>query len=226
MTNFDAIIIGAGQAGPPLAGRLTAAGWKVAVIERKLFGGTCVNTGCIPTKTLVASAYAAQIARRSSEYGVKINAPVEVDMKAVKARKDAISGKSRTGVEKGLRDMKNCSVFQGHAHFESAKTIRVGADQLAAEHIFINIGGRAGTAGIAGVDRVKYLTNSTMLDVDFLPEHLVVVGGSYIGLEFGQMYRRFGSKVTIIEKGQRLLGREDTDISDAVKGILENEGIE
>ncbi|HEX4772879.1 MAG TPA: FAD-containing oxidoreductase [Bryobacteraceae bacterium] len=223
---FDAIIIGAGQAGPPLAGRLTAAGWKVALIERKLFGGTCVNTGCIPTKTLVASAFAAEMARRAAQYGVTINAPIDVDMKAVKARKDAISGKSRTGVEGWLRGMQNCTVYQGHAHFEAAKEVRTGDDLLRAEHIFINVGGRASTSGIAGCDQVKYLTNSTMMDVDFLPEHLIVVGGSYIGLEFGQMYRRFGSKVTIVEKGTHLIGREDNDISDAIKGIVENEGIE
>lgn len=223
---FDAIIVGAGQAGPPLAGRLTKAGWKVALIERKLFGGTCVNTGCIPTKTLIASAYAAQLARRAAEYGVKIAAPVEIDMKAVKSRKDAISGKSRTGVESWLRGMENCAVYQGTARFESSSSMRVGNDLLTAEHIFLNVGGRASTRGIEGIDAIPYLTNSTMMDVDFVPEHLIVVGGSYIGLEFGQMYRRFGSKVTIVEKGSRLLGREDEDVSTNVREILENEGIE
>jgi pyruvate/2-oxoglutarate dehydrogenase complex dihydrolipoamide dehydrogenase (E3) component len=226
MSTFDAIIIGAGQAGPSLAGRLTSAGWKVAMVERKLFGGTCVNTGCIPTKAMVASAYAAQVARRAAEYGVKIDSPIGVDMKSVKARKDEISGKSRTGVEGWLRGMQNCTVYHDHARFESAKEVRVGEELLRAEHIFLNVGGRATTRGIQGCDKVKYLNNSSMMDVDFLPEHLIIVGGSYIGLEFGQMYRRFGSQVTIVEMGPRLIGREDADVSDTVKSILENEGIQ
>jgi pyruvate/2-oxoglutarate dehydrogenase complex dihydrolipoamide dehydrogenase (E3) component len=224
-TSFDAIIIGAGQAGPPLAGRLTEAGWKVAIIERKLFGGTCVNTGCIPTKTLVASAYAAHMARRASQYGVTINGSIDVDMKAVKARKDAISGKSRTGVESWLRGMRNCTVYQGQARFESPHEVRVGADLLTADRVFINVGGRASAQGIAGAEEVKYLTNTTLLDVDFLPRHLVIVGGGYVGLEFGQMYRRFGSAVTIVEKGPRLIVHEDEDTCAAVKDILEGEGI-
>ena len=181
MPGYDAIIIGTGQAGPALARRLVAAGWKVAIIERKLFGGTCVNTGCIPTKTLVASAYIAHKARIASEYGI-VAGPVSVDMKAVKARKDQISGKSRTGVEGWLRGMENCTVYTGHAHFESAHEIRVGDDLLSAEQIFLNVGGRANIPDMPGVDTVPFLTNVGILQLDTLPRHLVVVGGSYIGL--------------------------------------------
>ena len=220
----DAIIIGTGQAGPFLAGRLSAAGQKVAIIERKLFGGTCVNTGCIPTKTMVASAYAAQMSRRASEYGVNAG-PVSVDMKRVKARKDNISGRSRTGVEKWLKGMQNCTVFEGHARFLSAHEVAVGEDLLTADRIFINVGGRAIVPDMPGLDQVNFLTNSSMLEVDFLPPHLVIVGGSYIGLEFGQMFRRFGSAVTIVEMEPRLIHREDEDVSLAIHDILEAEGI-
>jgi pyruvate/2-oxoglutarate dehydrogenase complex dihydrolipoamide dehydrogenase (E3) component len=227
---FDVIIIGTGQAGPPLAGSLTKAGMKVAIIERKLFGGTCVNTGCIPTKTLIASAYAAHMARRASFYGVVLpgapGAEVTVDMKAVKARKDEVSGASRTGVEKMLRTMEGCTVFTGHARFESATTVRVGDDLLEAAKIYINVGARATIPEMEGVREINTLTNTSMLALDTLPEHLVIVGGSYIGIEFGQMYRRFGSKVTIVEKGSRLISHEDEDVSAAVKEILEKEGID
>jgi pyruvate/2-oxoglutarate dehydrogenase complex dihydrolipoamide dehydrogenase (E3) component len=227
MTNaYDAIIIGTGQAGPSLAGRLTAVGMKVAVIERKFFGGTCVNTGCIPTKTMVASAYAARIARRAAEFGVVINAPVSVDMKQVKVRKDNISGKSRTGVESWLRGMENCTVYDGHARFESAREVSVGQDRLSAERIFINVGGRAIVPDMPGLDEIGFLTNGSMMSVDFLPRHLVVIGGSYIGAEFGQMFRRFGSEVTIVEMGPRLVKREDEDISASIKEIMENEGVQ
>ena len=224
-STYDAIIIGTGQAGPPLAGRLTKAGMKVAIIERKLFGGTCVNTGCIPTKTMVASAYAARMARRATEYGVAIPGQVSVDMKQVKERKDAISGKSRTGVESWLRSMENCTVYDGHARFESAREVSVGQARLSAERIFINVGGRAVVPKMPGLDQISYLTNSSIMSVDFLPRHLVIIGGSYIGMEFGQMFRRFGSEVTIVEKGPRLCQREDEDISAAIKEILENEGV-
>ncbi len=223
---FDAIIIGTGQAGPPLAARLSAAGMKVAIVERDRFGGTCVNTGCIPTKTLVASAYAAHMARRAADYGVVIDGPVTVDMQRVKARKDEVSGRSNHGVETWVRGLEHGTVFQGHARFESARTVRVGDDLLEAERIFINVGGRALIPSMPGLDQVPYLTNSTMMDVDFLPEHLIVIGGSYVGLEFGQMYRRFGARVTIIEKGPRLIAREDEDVSQAVREILEAEGID
>jgi pyruvate/2-oxoglutarate dehydrogenase complex dihydrolipoamide dehydrogenase (E3) component len=224
--HFDAIIIGTGQAGPSLAARFTAAGMTVAIIERHKFGGTCVNTGCIPTKTLVASAYAAQVARRGAEYGFAINGEVRVDMKRVKARKDEVSGRSNRGVEEWLRGLTNCTVIQGHARFQSSHTVVVDDEVLQADKIFINVGGRASVPAMPGVQDVSFLTNSSMMDVDFLPGHLVIVGGSYIGLEFGQMYRRFGSEITIVEMGPRLIGREDEDISEAVRQILEAEGIQ
>jgi pyruvate/2-oxoglutarate dehydrogenase complex dihydrolipoamide dehydrogenase (E3) component len=224
-TQFDAIIIGTGQAGPFLAQRLTAAGWKVAIVERKLFGGTCVNTGCIPTKTMVASAYAAHMARRAADFGVNVEGGVSVDMRAVKARKDAISGKSRVGVETWLKTMQNCTVYQGHARFESPRQVTVGSEIITAGHIFVNVGGRAAVPPIPGLDHVPYLTNSSIMEVDFLPPHLMVVGGSYIGLEFGQMYRRFGSEVSVIEMGPRLIQREDEDVSASIREILEGEGI-
>jgi pyruvate/2-oxoglutarate dehydrogenase complex dihydrolipoamide dehydrogenase (E3) component len=224
-TQYDAIIIGTGQAGPGLAGRLTAAGRKVAIVERKLFGGTCVNTGCIPTKTMVASAYAAHMARRAADFGVAIRGEVSVDMKRVKARKDQVSGKSRTSVEGWLKHMANCTVYEGHARFESPSVVEVGDVKLTAPEIFINVGGRATIPEMPGLDQVAYLTNSSLLDVDFLPRDLVIVGGSYIGLEFAQMFRRFGSEVTIIEKNARLIQREDEDVSACIKEILEGEGI-
>ncbi len=223
---YDAIVIGTGQAGPPLAGRLTAAGMKVAIVERGLFGGTCVNTGCIPTKTMVASAYAARLASRGAEYGVVTGAPVTVDMKQVKARKDVISGQSNHSVENGLRNMPHCTVYQGHARFESPNEVSVGDTRLTAGKIFINVGGRAVTPSIPGLDQVPYLNNSSMMRVDFLPKHLIILGGSYIGLEFGQMFRRFGSEVTIIEMGPRLIPREDEDVSAAILDILEREGVQ
>ena len=225
MKHFDAIIIGAGQAGPSLAGKLTAAGMTVAFVERKLFGGTCVNTGCMPTKTLVASAYAAHLARRAADYGIVLDGDIRVDMSKVKARADAVSTNARTGVEKHLREMAGCTVFGGHARFEGPDRIRAGEELLTAPRIFINVGGRALVPDIPGISEVPYLTNTSMLALDYLPEHLVVVGGSYVGLEFAQMYRRFGTQVTIIEKGPRLVPREDEDISEAIREILLREGI-
>ena len=224
--HFDAIIIGTGQAGPALAARLAAAGMAVAIIERHKFGGTCVNTGCIPTKTLVASAYAAHVACRGAEYGFDVTGDVRVDMKRVKARKDDVSGRSNRGVEEWLRGLNNCTVIQGHARFQSSHTVVVNDEVLQADKLFINVGGRSSVPAMPGLQDVPFLTNSSMMDVDFLPEHLVIVGGSYIGLEFGQMYRRFGSHVTIVEMGPRLIGREDEDISEAVREILEAEGIQ
>jgi pyruvate/2-oxoglutarate dehydrogenase complex dihydrolipoamide dehydrogenase (E3) component len=224
-THFDAIVIGAGQAGPSLAGRLTRSGRSVAFIERKLFGGTCVNTGCTPTKALVASAYVAQKARTANAYGVTVQGAVSVDMKAVKARKDQIVLNSRNGLEKYLRGMQNCTVFTDHARFESPKEIRVGDNLLTAKEIFINVGGRALIPDFPGVDRVPWLNNVSILELETLPRHLVVVGGSYVGLEFAQIYRRFGSEVTIIEKSSRLVSREDEDVSAAIKTFLEKEGI-
>jgi pyruvate/2-oxoglutarate dehydrogenase complex dihydrolipoamide dehydrogenase (E3) component len=221
---YDVIVIGTGQAGPYVAYRMATSGLKVAVVERGLFGGTCVNTGCIPTKTMIASAYAAALARRSSEFGVDV-AAVRVDLKRVVARKDAISGESRAGVESGLRKLENCTVYQGHARFAGARVIAVGDEQLTAERIFINVGGRAAVPEMPGIHDVPFLTNSSILKLDTVPEHLVVVGGSYVGLEFGQMFRRFGSDVTVVEMGSRLIGREDADVSAAVREILEREGI-
>jgi len=224
--DYDAIVIGTGQAGPALARRLVAAGWKVAIVERKLFGGTCVNTGCTPTKTLVASAYAAHLARRAADYGVSVGGTVEVDMKAVKARVDAVVGQSRNGVERSLRTLKGCTVYQGHGRFVGRKEVQVGKETLEADKIFINVGSRALVPPIPGLDRVHYLTNSSMMDVDFLPRHLIVLGGSYVGLEFAQVYRRFGSEVTVIERAPRLIAREDEDVSRAVANILTDEGID
>jgi pyruvate/2-oxoglutarate dehydrogenase complex dihydrolipoamide dehydrogenase (E3) component len=220
---FDAIIVGAGQAGPPLAGRLTAAGQTVAVIERHLVGGTCVNNGCIPTKTLVASAHAAHLARRGPEYGVGTG-EITVDMPKVKARKDKIVLDDRSGVESWLEGMAGCTLIRGHARFEDPHTISVDGRVLEADKIFLNVGGRA-VENIPGLSDVDYLTNVGVLELDAVPEHLVIVGGSYIGLEFAQMYRRFGAEVTVVERGPRLIGREDPDVSDAIREILENEGI-
>ncbi|MGH9821983.1 MAG: FAD-containing oxidoreductase [Blastocatellia bacterium] len=222
---YDAIVIGTGQAGPSLAGRLADAGMKVAVIERGLFGGTCVNTGCIPTKTMVASAYAANMARRAADFGVVVEGRISVDTKLVKSRKDAISGQSRAGVQTWMESLPNCTVYKGHAHFESSREVSVGSESLTSERIFINVGGRAATPAMPGMDQISFLTNSSMMNVDFLPRHLVIIGGSYIGLEFGQMYRRFGSEVTIVEQHSRLISREDEDISAEVKQIVEREGI-
>jgi pyruvate/2-oxoglutarate dehydrogenase complex dihydrolipoamide dehydrogenase (E3) component len=224
--HFEAIIIGTGQAGPSLAARFATAGKTVAIIERHKFGGTCVNTGCIPTKTMVASAYAVHVARRGAEYGFAANGDVRVDMKRIKARKDAVSGRSNKGVEEWLRGMKTCTVLQGHARFQSSNTVAFNDEVLESDKIFINVGGRASVPEMPGIGDVPFLTNSSMMDVDFLPKHLVIVGGSYVGLEFAQMYRRFGSEVTIVEMGPRLIGREDEDVSQAVREILEAEGIQ
>jgi pyruvate/2-oxoglutarate dehydrogenase complex dihydrolipoamide dehydrogenase (E3) component len=224
-SSFDAIIIGTGQAGPFLAVRLAQAGMKVAVIERGLFGGTCINTGCIPTKAMVASAYAAQMARRGAEFGVSLPGEVRMDMKKVKARKDAIQAPSRAGVESMLRTTQNCTVYHGPASFESPTAVSVGPERLSAPRIFINVGGRASIPSLPGLDQVSFLTNSSMMQVDFLPRHLAIVGGSYIGLEFGQMFRRFGSEVTIIEMAPRLIAREDEDVSLAIQDIVQKEGV-
>ena len=224
-TKYEAIIIGTGQSGPSLAARLAGAGMKVAIIERKHFGGTCVNIGCTPTKTLVANARAAYMARRGADFGVMIDGPIRVDMKKVKARKDAVVERSNKGVEGWLKNMENCTVYEGHATFQGARTVRVGDELLEAERIFINVGARAEAPPIPGLGSVPYLNNSSMMEVNFLPEHLVILGGGYVGLEFGQMYRRFGSEVTVIARGPRVLSREDEDVSEAVRGILENEGI-
>lgn len=223
--SFDAIIIGAGQAGPSLAGRLTAAGIKVALIERKFFGGTCVNTGCMPTKTMVASAYAAHLARRANDYGVSLGGEIAVDMKKVHARAAKITLDARSGVENWLTGMENCTVIRGHAQFIGPHAVEVGGEALSAPRVFINVGGRAARPDIPGIDLVKVLDNTDMVALDQVPRHLVVVGGSYIGLEFAQMFRRFGAEVTVVEKGPRLVSREDEDVSASIKDILEREDI-
>jgi pyruvate/2-oxoglutarate dehydrogenase complex dihydrolipoamide dehydrogenase (E3) component len=227
MTNsYDALIIGTGQSGPSLAVRLAGAGMKTAILERKLFGGTCVNVGCIPTKTLVASARAAYLARRAADFGLMINGPIGIDMKRVKARKDALVQASHESVEQWLRSTENLTVYQGHGHFESPHTVRVNGELLEANRVFIDVGARALVPNLPGLESVDYFTNSSMMAVDFLPEHLIVIGGSYVGLEFAQMYRRFGSRVTVIEKASQLVTHEDEDIAETIREILENEGVE
>jgi pyruvate/2-oxoglutarate dehydrogenase complex dihydrolipoamide dehydrogenase (E3) component len=223
---FDAIIVGTGQSGPSLAARMTREGMKTAIIERKLFGGTCVNVGCIPTKTLVASARAAYMARRGLDFGVTIDGSITVDMKKVKARKDGVVRQSNEGVTKWLKTMENLTVYEGHGLLESATSVRVNGKLLEADKIILNVGARANVPDIPGLEDVDYLTNSSMMEVDFLPEHLIVIGGSYIELEFAQVYRRFGSRVTVVEMGDRLIARDDEDVSASVKEILEAEGVE
>ncbi len=226
LQKFDAIVIGGGQAGPSLAGRLTAAGMQVAIIERNLFGGTCVNTGCIPTKALVASAEIAYQARRAAEFGIVVPGDVRVDMPAIKQRALGISTDIRQGLEGWLDGMHGCTVIHGHARFESADHIRVGEVLLTAPKIFINVGARAVVPDFPGVDQVPHLTNSSILQLDRVPKHLVIIGGSYVGIEFAQVFRRFGAQVTIVEKSARLSSREDEDVSAELRAILEAEGVQ
>ncbi|WMJ70623.1 FAD-containing oxidoreductase [Stenotrophomonas sp. 24(2023)] len=221
---FDAIIIGAGQAGPSLAGRLHDAGQRVAIIERHLVGGTCVNTGCKPTKTLVASAYAAHLARRGADYGFSTG-PVQVDMPTVAARARKVILDSRQGNEDWLAGMATVELIRGHARFEGPHVVSVGGQRLTAPRIFINVGGRASVPDLPGLDSIPYLTNTGIVALETLPRHLIVIGGSYIGLEFAQMYRRFGAAVTVLERADRVIAREDADVSEGVRSILENEGI-
>ena len=225
MKKYDAIVIGAGQAGPSLAAKLVSENLKTAIIERNLFGGTCVNTGCIPTKTLVASARAAHMARRGADFGVDIVGEIKMDMKKVKARKDAVVQQSNQGVTGWMKNMEGLDVYEGHGQFESENVVSINGEKLQAEKIFINVGARARAPDMPGLNEIDYYTNSNIMDVDFLPEHLIIIGGSYIGLEFAQMYRRFGSKVTVIEMSERLIPREDQDVSKTVQEILENEGV-
>ena len=225
-TSYDAIVIGAGQAGPSLAVRLAQAGQKTALVEREHLGGTCVNDGCIPTKTLVASARTAHVARRAADYGVRIEGAVSVDMAAVKARKDRIVGQSVEHLAKWIGTTPNLTLVWGHARFTGANAIEVNGEHLEAARIFINVGGRAVLPTWQGIADVPVLTNSSMMAIDSLPEHLLIAGGSYIGLEFAQMYRRFGSRVTVLEYGDRLIAREDREVSRAVQTILEREGID
>ncbi len=222
---FDAIVIGAGQAGPSLAVRLAAAGQRVAIVERRHFGGTCINDGCRPTKTLVASARVAHLARRAADFGVTLPGPVGIDFAAVRARMLGIVAEGRRGVEDWLRAAPGLTVIDGHARFRGPREIAVGDRVLAAERIFINVGARAAVPDLPGVGGVPTLTNTSLLALETLPRHLVVVGGGYVGLEFAQIFRRFGAAVTVVEKGPRLIAREDEDVSEAVRGILEAEGV-
>ena len=226
MQRFDALIIGTGQAGPALAARLAGAGLKVAVVERDKFGGTCVNDGCTPTKAMVASAYAAHLACRAADYGVLLEGAPRVDMRRVKARKDAMVAKSSGNVQKWMEGLKGGQVFRGHARFVSPTEVRVGDDTLSADKIFLDVGGRPLVPDMPGLGTVPYLTNQSMMALDFVPGHLIIVGGSYIGLEFGQMLRRFGARVTVVEKGPRLIGREDEDVSTEIARFLREEGVE
>ncbi|HEX9178914.1 MAG TPA: mercuric reductase, partial [Burkholderiales bacterium] len=221
---YDAIVVGGGQAGPSLAVRLARAGQRTAIVERNRFGGTCVNTGCIPTKTLVASARVAHLARRATDFGVGVGG-VSVDMKAVKARKDAVVEASRNGVTRWLEDTPGITVIYGHARFVGERALEVNGQRLTADKVFLNVGGRPSAPPISGLSQVHHLNSSSMMHVDVLPEHLLVVGGSYIGLEFAQMYRRFGSRVTVVEMAPRLIPGEDPDVSEAVRQVLEREGI-
>ena len=223
---FDAIVIGTGQSGPSLAVRLAKAGRRTAIIERKKFGGTCVNVGCVPTKTLVASARAAWMVRAAADYGVMVHGEIGVDMRRVKARKDAVVRQSSEGVAKWLRGTSNLSVIEGHARFESARSVSVDGRLLEASEIFVNVGARAFVPEMPGLGEVDYLTNSTVMELEVLPEHLIIVGGSYVGLEFAQIFRRFGSRVTVVEMGPKPIGREDDEVSDAIRAILERDGIE
>ena len=226
MTKVDAIVVGTGQAGPSLSVRLSSSGLRTVLIERHQLGGTCVNNGCIPTKTLVASARVAYLARRAAEYGIKLPGPVSVDMKRVKERKDEVVFASRNGLDDWLKSQSNLSLVHGHARFEGPGQVRVDDKLFEADKVFVNVGARPIVPPISGITQVKYLTNVTMMDVDFVPEHLVVVGGSYVALEFAQMYRRFGSAVTVLERGSRLLPRDDEDIAIAIRSILEEEGVD
>lgn len=222
---FDAIVVGGGQAGPSLAARLATAGMKVALVERQHLGGTCVNTGCMPTKALVANAYAAHLARRGADYGVMIDAPVRIDFPKVMERARAITRTARGNLEGWIGGLDNVTFVRGHARFEAPDTLRVEDALLAAPRIFLNVGGRATVPDMAGVGHVPFLTNSSIFELDVLPTHLMVVGGSYIGLEFAQMFRRFGSEVTVVERMDRLVSREDEEISESIRSILEAEGI-
>jgi pyruvate/2-oxoglutarate dehydrogenase complex dihydrolipoamide dehydrogenase (E3) component len=224
-TSYDAIVIGAGQAGPSLAVRLAKAGMKTALIEREHLGGTCVNDGCIPTKTLVASARAAHVARHAGDWGVRVEGAISVDMKAVKERKDRVVADSIASLAKWMESTRGLTLVWGHARFVAPNAVEVDGARLEAPRIFVNVGGRPALPTWDGIAGVPVLTNVSMMAIDALPEHLIVAGGSYIGLEFAQMYRRFGSRVTVVEYGDRLIAREDREVSRAVQAMLEREGI-
>lgn len=217
---FDAIIIGTGQAGPPLAGKLTGNGYKTAIIEKDKYGGTCVNVGCTPTKAYVASARRAWAAKNSDDLGVLIDGEVKIDLKTIKKRKDEIVEESREGLAEFLENTDNLTVYNGHAKFVDNKTIEVNGKKLEADKIFINTGAKPRIP--KGFDNVDYLTNRSILELEEIPEHLVIVGGGYVGLEFGQMFRRFGSEVTIVEQGDQLLSQEDDEFCEAISDIIKN----
>jgi len=224
-SHFDAIIVGAGQAGPFLAARLSAAGMSVALIERHLIGGTCVNTGCMPTKTLVASAYAAHLARRAADFGVLLASPVGIDMRKIMQRAHTVTQNARQGLESWLGGLSGCTLIRGHARLRGQREVLVGDQSLTADRIFLNVGARARVPDLPGAQEVELLTNGSLLRLEELPRHLVIVGGSYVGLEFAQAYRRFGAEVTVLEMGPRLIAREDAAVSASVQELLEGEGI-
>jgi pyruvate/2-oxoglutarate dehydrogenase complex dihydrolipoamide dehydrogenase (E3) component len=223
--DFDAIIIGTGQAGPPLAARLGGAGQSVAIVERHLIGGTCLNVGCTPTKTMIASAQVAHIARRASDFGVHATGPVTVDLAAVQRRARDLVEPGRRALEEWLAGIGGCEIVRGHARFVGPREIAVGERRLRAHKVFINVGGRASAPTWPGLDEVPWLSSTDMLSLKEAPRHLAVIGGGYVGLEFAQMYRRFGSEVTVVEMGPALVRREDPVVSAEVRTILEAEGI-
>jgi pyruvate/2-oxoglutarate dehydrogenase complex dihydrolipoamide dehydrogenase (E3) component len=222
---FDAIVIGMGQAGPSLAARLASQGMSVAIVEEGEFGGTCVNNGCTPTKAMVASAYVAHMAGRAGEFGVVLPQAPVVEMKRIKARRDDIVRSSREGLETWMQGLKRAAIYRGHARFIDATGIRVNGEELTADRIFVNVGGRPLIPAMPGIDSVAYRTSVTMMDLDFVPERLIVIGGSYVGLEFAQMFSRFGSQVTVVEMGAHLVSREDTDVSLCIEQFLAAEGV-
>lgn len=229
-THYDAIVIGSGQAGGPLSTTLAKAGWKTAIIEREHVGGTCINEGCTPTKTMVASARVAYLAKRAADYGVRTG-PVSVDMTVVRKRKRDIVDSFRNGSQRRIESTEGVDLLMGEAAFVSPKTIQVHLNngevrQLTADTIFINTGERPAVPPLKGVEGVPTLNSTSIMELDTVPEHLIVMGGGYVGLEFGQMFRRFGSQVTIVQRGAQLLAREDTDIAEAVANILREDGIE
>ncbi len=228
MQSYRAVIVGAGQGGSPLAKALAEAGWQVALVERKFVGGTCINTGCTPTKTMIASAKVAHLARRGEDYGVKVES-VRVDMQRVRERQREIVERFRASSEKGLEQQDNLTFIRGHAHFLGPKTLRVEGEgetlELAADTIILDVGQRPRVPELAGLEELPYLTSSSILDLAEVPEHLIILGGGYIGLEFAQMFRRFGSEVTVVQHGAQLLPREDKDVAEALRELLEEDGV-
>ncbi len=223
---YDAVVIGTGQAGPPLAARAAEEGWRVAIVERHLLGGTCVNAGCVPTKALVASARAIQMARRGAEFGFDVGDGPVVDMGRVKARMKAISQKSNEGVGKWIDSIDEVDLVRGHATLDGPNRVIVGDRVLETERIFLNVGARPRIPDMPGIGDVHILTSTSVMELDKVPDHLIIIGGSYIGLEFAQIHRRLGAEVTVIEQGPRLIGRDDPDVSDAVREVLEADGIQ